>query len=171
MSRIQNSKFKIKKGGFRLAVILHFAFCIFNCPAQPAPAGLYTLRSLGWDPVPEATNYSVQVRTQTNALPVSVMEVTKPWASISNLQNGQSYYLSVKCQVKGVWSLESTNLAWPHPREDYFATMGWRAASITSERTWLPNTLQTLTNPTALSQVTGIAHWVSNNITPHVFPQ
>jgi len=136
-----------------------------SASAQPAPVGLYTLKTLAWDG--PGTNWQVMIRTQTNALPVGTFEVRTNRAACSNLQYGATYYLSVKAQSNGVWSAESTNYVWPHAREDY-ATY-WMIDK--KSHALIPGSISTVTNgPTDWAGRT-LKVSVSNNITPYLIPQ
>ena len=111
------------------------------------------------------------MRTDTNALPVAVIETNATKIPVPNLQLGMKYFLSAKGQSNGVWSAESPFYVWPHPREDYFAVMNHTLSSPGGTKTPLPGTLKTFTNLPGASQFVGVSAWASNNITPFITSQ
>lgn len=144
-------------------VITLLLFASSKCVAQ-TPAGLYTLKYLAWDS--NAQGGIVLVKTNPASPAVASFITDTNRAAVSNLQYGVTYYLSV-VNAGG----ESTNYIWPHPREDYFAVENYTMMSLGGNKLWLPGTLRTFTNLPAPSQFVGVAGWVSNNITPHIFSQ
>lgn len=137
------------------------------------PAGLYTLAFVEIVPGPAAgsTNWQVLIRTDTNALPVSVIETKALKVAVSNLQYGATYYLSAKAQSNGAWSGESDTLVWPHPRTNYVTTVNQTATSPNGNWADEPETTKTFVNLPYLGKYWRIKIWESNNLSPYIIPQ
>lgn len=148
--------------------MLALLWLVSRCTAQ-TPPGLYTLRDLAWDG--PGTNWQVFVRLQTDALPIASIESRIARSAVSNLTFNTTYWLSVRAQSNGNWSAESILFEWPQPREDYFAVQNYTMVSLSGPKLWLAGTKKTFTNLPSASQFVGVGGWVSNNISPYVYPQ
>lgn len=150
------------------------AALLFACSVSAqSPLGLYTLAYVEVVPGPAfgCTNWQFLVRTDTNALPVEIIETNVTKVAISNLQFGLTYYLTAKGQSNGVWSVESTNYVWPHPLTNYVTTVSQTAASPNGTWTDEPETLRTVINPPYFGKYWRLKIWESNNLSSYISPQ
>ena len=152
-------------------VLLAVLFAL-NVSAQ-TPSGLYTLTYVEVIPGPAAgcTNWQYLVRTDTNALPVAVIETNATKIPVPNLQFGMKYFLSAKGQSNGVWSAESPFYLWPHALTNYVARITQTAPSVNGDWQDVPGSLVTDIDPPVSGLVYRQKIWASNNIAPYVLAQ